>query len=276
MNNTTVSRIVVKKLFGEFDYDFVLDENKPVSIIIGPNGCGKTTILKLLDFILSPTSKQYENIKNIPFDQIECGLLNGNNIVLEKLGSSEFCYKINGTNSEKVVFSDFSRKLALDIMYLREVNECYITSKFVDPEITDKDLLDAFEMYSYLSGFWCSKDSCNLVKRVFDEQSSITHKSIKLTGNGAKIICKDRELKITDLSSGEKRSFMEFYQIVLESNYGGVIILDEPERSKHIMWQESYIDYLIEACKMLSLQAIVVTHSPNIISSHYDCILRRE
>lgn len=39
--------IRMEKLFGQFDYDITLNQNEGITILTGPNGYGKTTILNI-------------------------------------------------------------------------------------------------------------------------------------------------------------------------------------------------------------------------------------
>ncbi len=48
-----ISRIVIQKLHNLYDYDIIIPDNQRVSIITGPNGYGKTTILKIIHHVLA-------------------------------------------------------------------------------------------------------------------------------------------------------------------------------------------------------------------------------
>ncbi|MDR0680944.1 MAG: AAA family ATPase [Dysgonamonadaceae bacterium] len=43
-----LSRIKIEKLFGQFDYDIKLNQEEGITILTGPNGYGKTTILNII------------------------------------------------------------------------------------------------------------------------------------------------------------------------------------------------------------------------------------
>jgi predicted ATP-binding protein involved in virulence len=40
-----LARIGIENLFGQFDYDIPLNREDRITILAGPNGCGKTTLL---------------------------------------------------------------------------------------------------------------------------------------------------------------------------------------------------------------------------------------
>jgi predicted ATP-dependent endonuclease of OLD family len=51
-----LSRIKIEKLFGQFDYDIKLNQDEGITILTGPNGYGKTTILNIVYALLSGDS----------------------------------------------------------------------------------------------------------------------------------------------------------------------------------------------------------------------------
>ena len=113
----------------------------------------------------------------------------------------------------------------------------------------------------------------NLFKSILDERNAITGKEVSFSREGVKLSIRERDIKLETLSSGEKHDFIMFYNLILGSATNGVVLIDEPEISLHIEWQETYLDKLIAICKMNGLQAIIATHSPNIVSSHYDFLV---
>lgn len=83
-DNLRLERIKVNKLFDRFNYDIDLNNGFDVGILIAPNGCGKTTIFNLIDFIFNPSIQGYRSIVNIPFDSCECTLSNGKVVTLKR------------------------------------------------------------------------------------------------------------------------------------------------------------------------------------------------
>lgn len=112
-----------------------------------------------------------------------------------------------------------------------------------------------------------------LFKQILDERNAITDKKVLFKQGGISLFTPDREIKLDMLSSGEKHDFIMFYNLIFNNKNGGLVLIDEPEISLHVEWQETYLDKLLAICKMNGLQAIVATHSPNIISSHYDLLV---
>ena len=150
---------------------------------------------------------------------------------------------------------------------------------------TGKDISNVYRkkgpfLSTYLSAF---KDTTaplkdiynrlNLFKQILDERNAITGKKVVFGRDGITLSSGDREIALDTLSSGEKHDFIMFYNLIFNISENGLVLVDEPEISLHIEWQETYLDKLIAICKMNGLQAIIATHSPNIVSSHYDFLV---
>jgi len=96
-NLVTIDRVVVKKLFNLFDYDISFKNEENVSIFIAPNGCGKTTIFKFLNFFSDISEEKFRLIKHIPYESFVCYYSNGAEVSLT-------------TNKEDVDECDFYNK----------------------------------------------------------------------------------------------------------------------------------------------------------------------
>lgn len=80
------------------------------------------------------------------------------------------------------------------------------------------------------------------------------------------------EKPITSLSSGEAQIFVILTHLAFNRNaQKNVFIIDEPELSLHVQWQELFVDSLREANPQI--QYIMATHSPSVILDRIDrCI----
>ena len=81
-------------------------------------------------------------------------------------------------------------------------------------------------------------------------------------------------LRVHNLSSGEKQLLILLTQTLLQENAPYIFIADEPELSLHIEWQK----YIIGAINELNpnAQVIVATHSPEIAGQWAKYIIRME
>lgn len=443
MEKIRICKIQVTKLFGNISYDIDLNVDDPIAIITAPNGCGKTTLLNLISFILNPAYDVFEKIRTIPFEVFRCVLSNDKTVELRQVKNSSgahskkaknsltymekaalrlrayfdntdfvFCiYDSNNAILHELVFSKaFSEAFEMDpAEYLDETDEdfpyargqhaslsarlkyiwnmqkeilieesCnfpvnYIKADRIQPvQVPDerfdeprpvsplkiasesivKYIKDATERYSeavshakdklpqmfldgegsglgyeefmegwsvyreeldqfqkiglimptedftkgkdiskvynkkgeflstYLSAFKDTtaplKDTferIDLFKQILDERNAITGKTVRFGREGISLFSRGRRISLDTLSSGEKHDFIMFYNLIFNISDNGLVLIDEPEISLHIEWQETYLDKLIAICEMNSLQAIIATHSPNIVSSHYDFLV---
>lgn len=95
-------------------------------------------------------------------------------------------------------------------------------------------------------------------------------KSISVAGNGDILVMnkrrKSQRMHVEELSSGEKQiiTLMAYLAFKVDGRGQRIYIVDEPEVSLHITWQERFVDALLEACP--DGQFILATHSPSIIA----------
>ncbi|SHI82808.1 AAA domain-containing protein, putative AbiEii toxin, Type IV TA system [Tessaracoccus bendigoensis DSM 12906] len=89
-----ISAIRVDQLFGRLSYDYTapLDPDErptPLIVLYGDNGCGKTTILRIVHHLLSPADRRGHRtaIARIPFSAISISLSNGDSITATRSDS---------------------------------------------------------------------------------------------------------------------------------------------------------------------------------------------
>lgn len=473
--NIRLERIQVTRLFGRFSYDIDLNNGQPVSILIAPNGCGKTTIFNLLNYMFHPTLSGYNTIADVPFDSCICTLSNGRSVVLERrtrkirqrlwdetniededispemlerlrssrmerwtnvaelfltidsaepinvsgamtrarnyavhtgrdlsdmteedltlleideaeMGGSPsrlrraymnqgetlhlirttlkdqqcdlainfiradrlygrqdsdgsldrlsaYYYRMNNRERErrrdrspleqiqrntqrlygKILddYNDLQRDMKdqLPQMYLnhrydrmeweefqRQWNEYQENiRKYSDigllasgqpilaPEELHKAYIEKGEFLTvYLNAFRQTLvpleehySQLKLFVDILNHRNRVTHKVFSYSKEGIAITVDGRGLQLDRLSSGEKNDIVMFYNLIFGSEKNGLVLIDEPEISLHIEWQREYLDRLLEICNMNGLQAIVATHSPNIVNAHTDLYARK-
>ncbi|WP_370814341.1 AAA family ATPase [[Ruminococcus] lactaris] len=84
---------------------------------------------------------------------------------------------------------------------------------------------------------------------------------------------KKHVIPLEKLSSGEKHDFIMFYELIFNADRTSVFLIDEPEISLHVAWQMEFIDILERICKLNGTQAIIATHSPDIVNGHDDLLI---
>lgn len=93
-----------------------------------------------------------------------------------------------------------------------------------------------------------------------------TGKLVQINSKGRLVVkFSGEERHLSVLSSGERQIIIMLAHLVLNKRLrkDGVFIVDEPELSLHISWQDMFVDAIQEASP--NLQIILATHSPSII-----------
>ncbi len=385
-DNIGLTKIIVDKLFGLFSYEIDLSADKNISILIGPNGCGKTTIFKIVRFMLSGDGSIEEIIK-IPFKNITCELANGRKVKLKSLKNKIIAFidnksvatfyedkDVNGAkdtyttiwanavyeilkDSKKDVsdISDISDKDILDALYnmifdmvkdikgmsldnqkkayrkLQQIEEeiakervdtiltkrnftntlkkcgCYFDTEFISAQRLFREVYDETpeeaKTPTYIDNISKIKEDFRLFcmtdkqlspstehgeirvknvrfvffKLIINNIFRITKKQIHYRKGEMYLTIGEKrgkkEIPLEVLSSGEKNIFVMFYNLIFKFS-NCKIFIDEPEISLHIEWQERFINDLYSICEINNIQALVATHSPNIINDHTDLIAK--
>lgn len=100
-------------------------------------------------------------------------------------------------------------------------------------------------------------------------KTSGTDKKISISKEGEiNFTTHNRDIKLKDLSSGEKQIIITFasYIFGIEDNTSGIYIVDEPEASLHLEWQSMFVESLLKSKK--KIQLIFATHSPELIGKY--------
>lgn len=95
-----------------------------------------------------------------------------------------------------------------------------------------------------------------------------SQKSIKRILGGLVIVCsRSGRLPFQSLSSGEKQLLFILLKVANTLPRDAIFLMDEPEISLHLNWQEMLIDSIHKINP--AAQIIIVTHSPGIIMNGY-------
>jgi len=74
----------------------------------------------------------------------------------------------------------------------------------------------------------------------------------------------------TDLSSGEQHELVLNYELLFKVKPNSLILIDGPELSLHVIWQQQYLRDLQEIIKLAGFDVLLATHSPEIIHDRWD------
>ena len=104
--------------------------------------------------------------------------------------------------------------------------------------------------------------------------SFLNQKNISINDNGNLIITSiatGQELELQLLSSGEKQILILLTQALLWEDKPVIYVVDEPELSLHVLWQEKLLPSLVVLSKYI--QVIVATHSPDIVGPYINKVI---
>lgn len=193
--------------------------------------------------------------KKISDHEIEVGLsnLNKRREVLNKVGLLD-------TEEEDLqpINNAINTQRAGNKELLKDVLQIYLDDSNQKLEIYS-DLASKLELFIDLINkrFLYKKISIDK-KAGFVFTSTITQKNIPLSG----------------LSSGEQHELVLFYQLLFNTEPNSLLLIDEPEISLHISWQNHFINDLRDVIKLTNFSAIIATHSPDIINKNWDLTVK--
>lgn len=308
MTGLSITEISVKNLFGKTNIKKLKLHDTATNIITAPNGCGKTTLFDIIEFIFGTgRSGRSTKMKSLPFDNAKITLSNGKTVVLERL-DDHIHFKLSimndgkTDNSVEATFEDNYEKFQeclekskclLDIVYIRDIKfpneyiiEClkhdinnYI-QEYMTTISTNKFLLgDCDEITEHIKDAISKTESIReklqCLKNVMDKRrrnERCDDKTLVYDKNkGVLFDCED----ISCWSSGEIADFIMFYSMICMPREadGNLILIDTPETSLHIVLQETYMDYVNEICAKKGYHAMIATHSPYIVANYSDNVV---
>ena len=72
------------------------------------------------------------------------------------------------------------------------------------------------------------------------------------------------------LSSGEQNELILIFELLFKSRANSLILIDEPEISLHIAWQQQFLEDMQAISDLTDVRIIIATHSPDIINGRWD------
>jgi predicted ATPase len=108
---------------------------------------------------------------------------------------------------------------------------------------------------------------CGLINNFYDQ----TGKKLGFNTAGDVYVEKgDERFGIDELSSGEAQIFVILTHLAFNpyASQAGVFIIDEPELSLHLFWQDMLVESMLKANP--DIQYLMATHSPAIIGTRVD------
>lgn len=149
-----ITRLVIRQLYGHYDYDLEFSEKRRVKILLGPNGFGKSTILKILNNLIN-CNLWYFNL--IDFRYIRVEFSDGHKIHIMKNHIEESVKDINARNISESIFhfSYFNGETdELQAQFLLSAN--YILRKIRRSSVgyRSMDTMGGIDMEDYLMRYY--------------------------------------------------------------------------------------------------------------------------
>jgi len=108
--------------------------------------------------------------------------------------------------------------------------------------------------------------------------SRFLHKELSISKKeGFVFTTRDRKkLSAANLSSGEQHELVLLYEMLFKVNPNSLILIDEPELSLHVAWQQQFLEDLEKVTKLVGFDVLIATHSPQIINDRWDLTVELE
>ncbi|MCY4145365.1 MAG: AAA family ATPase [Chloroflexi bacterium] len=84
---------------------------------------------------------------------------------------------------------------------------------------------------------------------------------------------KGNEIPKTSLSSGEQHELILIYQLLFHVEHNSLIMIDEPELSLHVDWQERFLDDLRDVIAFRHFDLLIATHSPTLVDDKWEWVV---
>ena len=264
-----IEKISIESLWGLYDVDWSLHQD--VNILLGENGSGKSTILQIIELLLSNNSKQILD-KSIKVKAVKF-IFSNKKIINDtiKLVYSEGKY-FSTKNQEEPIdvlpielidtfgapikhFSEYDslEKTHINSILKEKINEYtqYQLLQYKKAASGELSLEKSLEKTRYFK---------NTINRLFEH----TNKTFQDDKNFYFELPSGLGILPQMLSAGEKQLLIILLTVLCQQEERCVLLLDEPEISLHIRWQYE----LIEIIRTLNpnCQLIIATHSSSVFT----------
>jgi predicted ATPase len=254
MKHYYIQKIEIHGFWGK--YNIVWDNLHPdVNILVGINGGGKSTLLNIVNFVFSLDKNALKKM-GIETVSIECddfSITYENNFItntssVQRLFSTISTFDVP-VNKSKLKQDESPLMLELRQLILQTGMHSFNDYRL----LATTSSIKAKEIPERINTFFSSIDNlfCNTGKKIgIDSTNNIVFKSDTET------------ISLEQLSSGEKQLLLILFKVFLMDNKPYILLMDEPEISLHISWQQDLIKTLRELNP--NCQLIIATHSPSI------------
>jgi predicted ATP-binding protein involved in virulence len=146
-------------------------------------------------------------------------------------------------------------------------------NQFQQIDNSNRNVLSVYvqDMRKKLGVFDDISTKIDLFKKIVNSRFLYKELTISSKGQGFKFrTAAGKELRPTSLSSGEQHQLVMFYELLFKVSPNSLVLVDEPELSLHIVWQQEFLKDLIEITRLGHFDVLIATHSPQIIHDRWD------
>ena len=150
------------------------------------------------------------------------------------------------------------------------------------PEATDEKLLGALSLYvdDMREKLRIHDDLLgkielfrNIINRRFEPTKTLLiHKQKGMVFRAAN----GNEIPPEALSSGEQHEVVLFYELLFQVKPESLVLIDEPEISLHVVWQQQFLRDIQKIIQLASFDVLIATHSPQIVHDRWDLTVSLE
>lgn len=286
-----IKSVKITQLFGNTDIEWQLQKT---NVLVGKNGMGKSTILQLI--VDAIAQEWHENINFSLYLKVTLITNLGNKLIMDATNIHDFFKLFNKYGKIHQNMIKEHADIAEWVERKGSMLEFYPKKEFAEKihhEFVSTVNLNANSVQNIAMGDgsvknmlnWSIKNELNRLLEIKDDElnnkflSSLnemfkeSNKMAYFNSDGElEFLFHDKKLYFTNLSSGERQVIYIFLKVAIATKDNALILMDEPEISLHLSWQEKLLTQ-IRAINPDS-QLIIVTHSPAIVMNGWlDCFV---
>ena len=235
-----------------------------INIIVGQNGFGKTTMLNLIKSVLVKDDKFCKLLKSKATIKTNVGEMtfDGKQMIHKPnfggFDSADCFHYVNTFDVPASKKSSLSQLgISLDSVLYQRTPSVYSFSDYRLSML--KDLKTAMQKQERIEKFF------KMINMLFES----TGKQIDIDDKNRVVFRKGNlTIEMGNLSAGEKQILLLLFTLFLMEDKPNVLLLDEPEISLHVEWQDQLINMMHELNE--NCQIIMTTHSPNIFADGWE------
>lgn len=245
-----IKRIEIDSLWSGRKH-IVWNLDRQVNILSGVNGVGKSTILNKL---IAPL--KFPNKGEIP---------HGNGVKIETVpeDATHIRFDVIRSIDRPLINAEIASQLDFKVATELDLQIYTLQRRYLDYQVNIANrMIEALQNGNAPEAQRLSSVKTkfqDMIDRLFAE----TGKTIIRTANEIRFLQIGEELTPYQLSSGEKQMLVILLTVLVEDNKPYLLLMDEPEVSLHIDWQQQLIELITTLNP--NAQIVLTTHSPALI-----------